>query len=360
MIDDLENADVIVLGPDHADSFAVNIAEGLKSLAITAAVIDPNRGFSRLGTLQGYTTYFQIMSEAVRHVHPLERFVVDRPIERQLTQSSPSLVISVWSQFSPAQIERWRGLTPGAMWVFWYPDHLANLGAHRALIAPYDHFFFKEPFLVDLLSAKTNLPVHMLADACNPDRHRPEEPANEVERRQYQCDIAIAGNLYTYRLLVMEAIPEETDLRIYGHLRNALPKRFERFSGAFTGEYVTWRTKSLAFRGAKIVLNTMHYAEIRGVNARLFEATACGGFVLSHAGPDIAQYYEPGVEIATFDSSAELRDAIGYYLGAEEERRKIASAGLARAHRDHTHPRRMVEMLHTLGLAEKLGIAETS
>jgi spore maturation protein CgeB len=360
MSDDLENADVIVLGPDHADSFAVNIAEGLKSLAITAVVIDPNGGFAKRGTLQAYSTYGLIMSETVRRVHQLERFVVDRPIERQLTQSSPSLVISVWSQFSPAQIERWRGLTPGAMWVFWYPDHLANLGAHRVLIAPYDHFFFKEPFLVDLLSARTNLPVHMLADACNPDRHRPEEPTNEVERRQYQCDIAIAGNLYPYRLLVMEAIPEETNLRIYGDPRNVLPIRFERFAGALTGQYVTWRNKSLAFRGAKIVLNTMHYGEIRGVNTRLFEATACGGFVLSHAGLDIAQYYEPGVEIATFDSSTELRDAINYYLGAEEERRKIATAGLARAHRDHTHPRRMVEMLHTLGLAEKLGIAETS
>src|ERR1017187_10642641 len=93
MVDDLENTDVIVLGPANADSFAVNIAEGLKSLAISAAVIDPNAGFARRGTLQAYTHYGQIMGEAIRRVHQLERFVVDRPIERQLTQSSPSLVI---------------------------------------------------------------------------------------------------------------------------------------------------------------------------------------------------------------------------------------------------------------------------
>jgi spore maturation protein CgeB len=286
--------------------------------------------------------------------------LVDRPIEHQLDRSDPLLVISVWSYFSPAQIERWRKLTPRATWVFWYPDHLANLGAHRVFLAPYDHLFFKEPHLVDLLSTRTRLPVHMLADACNPDHHRSEEPRDEVERRHYRCDVAVAGNVYPYRLLVMEAIPEGIDLRIYGNPRQSMPSGFDRFAQAHTGEYVAGRTKALAFRGAKIVLNTMHYGEIRGVNARLFEATGCGGFVLSHSGPEIAQYYEPGVEIVTFDSRKELGEAINHYLGADDERRRIAEAGQARAHRDHTYPVRLGELLQIVGLAERFGTTGSS
>ena len=360
MGDPLEVADAIVMGPDHLDSFATNIAAGLGSLGIAAAVVDPNGGFARPGTLRAYTTYGAILSEAARRVDRVQRLVVDRPIERQLARSDPLLVISVWAEFSPAQIERWRKLTPRATWVFWYPDHVANLGAHLVFLAPYDHFFFKEPHLVDLLSTRTRLHVHMLADACNPDHHRTEEPRGDDERRHYQCDVAVAGNVYPYRLLVMEAIPEGIDLRIYGNPRQSIPSGFDRFAQAWTGEYVAGRTKALAFRGAKIVLNTMHYAEIRGVNARLFEGTGCGGFVLSHSGPEIAQYYQPGVEIVTFDSQRELGEAINYYLGADEERSAIAKAGQLRAHRDHTYPRRLGELLQIIGLAERFGITGNS
>jgi len=354
MGDPLEVADAIVMGPDHLDSFATNIAAGLRSLGITTAVIDPNGGFAGSGTLRAYGRYGAIVSEAVRRVDRVQRLVVDRPIEQQLARSDPLLVISIWAEFSPAQIEHWRKLTPRATWVLWYPDHVANLGAHRVFLAAYDHFFFKEPHLVDLLSARTRLQVHMLADACNPDHPRVEEPRDEAEGRRYRCDVAVVGSVYPYRLLVMEALPEGIDLRIYGVPPRSISSGFDRFSRAHTGEFVAGRTKALAFRGAKIVLNTMHYAEIRGVNARLFEATGCGGFVLSHSGPEIAQYYEPGVEIVTFDSRKELGEAIDYYLVADEERRRIAEAGQVRARRDHTFPRRLGELLKIVGLAERL------
>ena len=116
-----------------------------------------------------------------------------------------SLLICTWSEFSPRRIERWRG-HPSATWLFWYPDHLANLRAHRVLLAPYDHFFFKGLTWYDTLLSRTRLPVHMLAQACNPDHHHTERPANEEERRRYDCDVAVAGNLYPYRLLVMAGI----------------------------------------------------------------------------------------------------------------------------------------------------------
>lgn len=354
MAEGLESAAAIVIGPDYLDAFASNIAAGLRSWGITTAVIDPNAGFIRPGTMDGYSFYGLVVTEVIRRTPQAQRLLVDRPIDRALRNSNPTLVICVWSAFTPRQIERWRGLTPNATWVFWYPDHLANLGAHRVLLAPYDYLFFKEPHLVDLLSNRTRLPVHMLADACNPEIHRTEVPLNGEERRRYECDIAVAGNLYPYRLLVMAGIPDDVTLHIYGNPRNSAPAGFDRVAQAITREYVAGRTKALAFGGARIVLNTMHYAEIRGVNTRLFEGTACGGFVLSHTGPEVGTYFKPGVEIATFDSQAELPDVIHHYLRADDERRSIAKAGQARAHRDHTYPRRLEQLLRVVGLRERL------
>ena len=355
MADELEGAGALVIGPAYLDSFASNIAAGLRSWGIASAVIDPNAGFIRSGTLDAYSPFGLIMGQAVRRMPRVRRALVDGPIVRALRRTAPKLVISVWSDFSPDQIDRWRKLTPDASWVFWYPDHLANLGPHRVLLAPFDHFFFKEPFLVDMLRSRTQLSVHMLADACNPGHHRTEIPLNEDERRRYDCDVAVAGNLYPYRILVMAGIPDEVTLNIYGNPRGTAPRGFDRIARAVTHEYVAGRTKALAFGGARIVLNTMHYAEIRGVNARLFEGTACGGFVLSHSGPEIEKYFIPGKEIVTFEGPADLGEAIRHYLGAADERRSIAMAGQARAHRDHTYHKRLEELLQAVGLSTAAG-----
>jgi spore maturation protein CgeB len=351
--DDLTDFDAIVIGPDYSDSFASNIAAGLRSWGIPTAVLDPNRSFVRHGTIGSYSPFGLLITEVVRRSPTSRRLLVDRPIEASLRGMNPALVVCVSSDVRPEQVERWREVIPEATWVFWYPDALSNLGAHRVLVAPYDHFFFKEPYLVEVLSARTALRVHMLADACNPDHHRTETPRDDDEKRRYACDVAVAGNLYPYRLLVMGGIPDDVSLKVYGNPWSKPLKGFDRITSAMTHEYVAGRTKALAFGCARIVLNTMHYAEIRGVNVRLFEGTACGGFVLTHSGPELGRYFRPGTEVATFDSLSDLRDAIHYYVRAEDDRRSIATAGQARAHRDHTYKRRLEEMMRVIGLHDR-------
>lgn len=341
----------VVIGPDHLDAFATNIGAGLREWGVESIVIDQNAVLNRARVTSAYGRYGTVVGEALRRMPRARQLLVGRPIEQQLSRCDPSLVICVSAEFGPEQIERWRALTPRATWVFWYPDHLANLGAHRVLLAPYDHLFFKEPFLVDLLATRTDLPVHLLADGCNPAHHRTTEPADDEERLRYQCDVAVAGNLYPYRLLVLRDLPERVDLRVYGNPHERPESGFDRVVEARTGEYVAGRTKALAFRGAKIALNTMHYAEIRGVNCRLFEATACGGFVLSHSGPDVERYFTPGTEIVTFDSPKEMAEAVEHYLHAPAERQSIASAGQKRAHDEHTFRHRVGDLLTTVGLA---------
>jgi hypothetical protein len=102
-------------------------------------------------------------------------------------------------------------------------------------VAPFDHFF-KELHLVDLLSTRTRLPVRLLAQACNPDHQRSEEPRDVAERRRYRCDPAIAGNVYTCRLLAVEAIPNRINFRVYNNPRWRIPRGIDRFAKARSGE----------------------------------------------------------------------------------------------------------------------------
>jgi len=112
------------------------------------------------------------------------------------------------------------------------------------------------------------------------------------------------------------------------------------------GREVRGDDKVYAMRGAKICLNTLHYAEVDGLNCRAFEIAGCGGFQLINGVPVLAEHFEPNVEIAVYQTTDELRDKIRYYLDRPELMRQIADRGRARAHRDHTYEQRLERILH--------------
>lgn len=339
---------MVVLGASYPDSFAENIAQTLDLMGAGTTVVDPRGRLAADLTRGRVRRLVPYLLEVNRRLAPMQR-VVEVPIVHALAAADPDLVLSTDGSLDPQVVERWRALTPRSAWALWYPDCLGNLGPQQALVAPWDHLFFKDPYLVDKLRARTNIAAHYLPEACNPQCHRSEEFSNLDERARYECDVALAGNIYPYRGRILETLSEGVDLRLYGHMARTV--RSPRVRGAFRDEYVTGREKALAYQGAKIVLNTLHYAEIHSLNARLFEATGCGGFVITHDSPGLAALYQPGAEVVAVDSAAELNDAVSHYLGDEDGRRRIALAGQVRAHSEHTYEHRLRALIATCGLA---------
>ncbi|MEO1174023.1 MAG: glycosyltransferase [Myxococcota bacterium] len=81
------------------------------------------------------------------------------------------------------------------------------------------------------------------------------------------------------------------------------------------------------------------------VTMRVFDALACGGFILSPHCEELAELFEVGVEIETYDSIEELIDKCQYYLEHPEETKAIATRGRARVLRDHTIRKRVRTLL---------------
>lgn len=79
---------------------------------------------------------------------------------------------------------------------------------------------------------------------------------------------------------------------------------------------------------SKIVLNA-HVDSAAGLagNIRMFEVTAMGALLVTEASPNIAEIFEPGREIVTYESAADAVDKLRYYLAHPEEREAIARAG---------------------------------
>jgi spore maturation protein CgeB len=105
------------------------------------------------------------------------------------------------------------------------------------------------------------------------------------------------------------------------------------------GVYETDKCKAVA--GAKIVLNSLHFAEINGLNCRTFEVSGCGGFQLMSYSPAIAEHFEIGKEVEVFHDRNELIEKVEYYLLEHEKREKIARAGQRRAYAEHTYSHRL-------------------
>jgi spore maturation protein CgeB len=100
---------------------------------------------------------------------------------------------------------------------------------------------------------------------------------------------------------------------------------------------------------ARISLNR-HIAEAEGHanNMRLYEGTGVGSMLLTDAGSNLPDLFEPGREVITYAGVDDLVEKARYYLAHEEERLVIAAAGQARTLRDHTYELRMRELAEIL------------
>ncbi len=86
------------------------------------------------------------------------------------------------------------------------------------------------------------------------------------------------------------------------------------------------------------------------IKGRTFEIPGCGGFQLSEDVPHLAQYFQPGREIAIFQGRAELIEQVEYWLSHRDERHAIARAGYERVMREHTYDHRFNAIFERLGL----------
>ncbi len=273
---------------------------------------------------------FQLANRAA--INAIARFMPDLVLTTDITMIAPETVSEVKTR-------------TGAIFVGWFMDAIVNFGRGYFFAAEYDALFFKDKFIVSKLRQTLSANnIFYLPQCCDPELHRPIE-IHSSELLKYQCDLTIAGNLYCYRARMLEQF-DSYDLKIWGlkqrHVNHKLNQKH-------TSLAVFGLEKSKAMRAAKIVLNNNHYGEIAGINKRTFEVAGAGAFQLTD-GPAVADYFKPGIEIATFDSKNDLKEKVDYFLAKPEERRKIAEAGRIRAHRDHTYEKRWDEIVRVLSI----------
>ena len=322
-----------VIGPVGPDRFAENVSDALQRLDHVVTMLGPARPHGR-------GQFVDRAAGLARQAVPRLEERAQGRIIRAARGADCEIIINVDSVLAPGVVTRLR--SSGARVAFWFPDHVANLGRQYMLLAPYDAIFFKEPFLTGRLRAMLDLPVYYLPEACNPRWHRP------VAQAGTEPCLVIAGSMYPSRVRLLDRlIAKGIPLRLYGG-------KFPRWIGetacraAHTGRIVTCQEKARVFRSAVGVLNTMHPAEVSGVNARLFEAAGCGAAVLTDFRSTVPELFEIGKEVLAYHDFDDLVEQATRLLSERGLTERLGDAAAQRAHRDHTYDLRVATILEKL------------
>ncbi len=101
----------------------------------------------------------------------------------------------------------------------------------------------------------------------------------------------------------------------------------------------------LVFSQSKINLNISLKTIQTGIPLRVTDVMGCGGFVLSNYQEELGEYFVIGEECVVYENIEDMFLKAQYYLNHEEERQRIAAAGLERVKRDFTFKDRLAKML---------------
>lgn len=284
----------------------------------------------------------------------LEYRIAEERLFSRLREFSPGLVLAIkGDELLPGTVAaiRSRFRVPVADW--WIDDP-GLLGVSAGLSPAYDLFFTNDPDSVAAHAAAGCRFARFLTFACCPAVHHAVGLAG-AEAEKYASDIAFVGRLTPYRVKVLEAL-KDFKLRIWTSpvVQEYLPERKlavqkgipadSPLRPLISGREAWGEELAKVYSAAKIVLN-IHAHGRSDPNMRVFEATACGAFLLTEERRVLKDFFSPGRELACFRDPAELRTLARYYLDNDEERAAIAGRGRDRAYREHTYVHRMRELL---------------
>jgi len=296
-----------------------------------SAFVDDRRivkGLIRLGHDVQRFSYRNIMTH--RNPFPNKPFIqyfakkkADKILLKQLKHYYPDIVLALGMKYFDAEtVEAMRSLVPNAVFIGRDLDPFPENFPVRLAAA-------KEMDIMIMPSAGRFLKVYKDAGvrccafipcSCDPDiQYR-----YEVQDK-WKADIVFTGKA------------EHTKLNRNDERYNIVKKLSQMSNAKLYGCFGRPRTEGIdcfyALSGAKIGLSINIANDVRLYHSdRFINIPACGTFELAKRAPGYELLFEDGVHLKYFDNADEFFELADWYLKHEQQREKIAMAGMKRAH----------------------------
>ena len=265
------------------------------------------------------------------------------------TASSLSDLTHIWVEKGtwlwPKTLERIRELTK-AKAIHYTPDTAFwwfNKSRHFSRgVSQYDLLFTTKKFELNNYEKAGARRVVLTEQSFDENRFypQPETPA-------YKSDVTFIGHHEQHYADMMLAVTQATnEVCIWGNKWKENTKKHLALQRAIKGNGLWAEKYPRALCSAKISIGLLSKWFPEKVTTRSFEIPACGTMLLAERTEEHRALFEEGKEAEFFSTKEELKHKIAYYLSHEDERIKLALAGLARCRvSGYSTQERMKQML---------------
>ena len=235
----------------------------------------------------------------------------------------------------------------GICTVLWTIDAPLNFQPIIDVAPFYDHIFCQGTEAIELLDQEGIQGAQWLPMACDPNEHRPVELSAE-EKKHYGNDVVFVGSYYSNRVELFENL-SDFDFGIWGPGWEKLEVK-SKLRRCIKGSHTPPSEWLKIYSASKIILVT-HYQDpeerfpVYQASPRVFEAMACGAFVILDNQRDVFSLFKDGEHLIRFDNPGEVAKKIKYYLDHSEERERIALQGREEVLKNHTYEHRIEKLL---------------
>lgn len=160
-------------------------------------------------------------------------------------------------------------------------------------------------------------------------------------------DAYVAANYYIglraamlERIRTLNAVSSVTPVTLYTHSQT------DALSGVICrGGVHTLTEMPKVFHLSKINLNITIRPIQSGLSLRIWDILGCGGFLLSNYQAEIPSYLTIGRDLECYETIAELKSKVAYYLAHDDDRMQIAENGYQKVKHSHTYLHRIAAMM---------------
>ncbi|WP_282162224.1 CgeB family protein [Ulvibacterium marinum] len=237
---------------------------------------------------------------------------------------------------------------PNARIISFSPDNMAlrhNQSQNYLDCIPYyDYTFTTKSYIINDLNKLGAKNVNFIHKTYGEDFHYPRD-LSKVDLERLGGDVGFVGAWEKERCdSILFLAKNGINVKVFGDGKwNQFKSKYPNLSilpGIFSEDYPK------ALQAFKISLCFLRKINFDQQTARTMEIPACGGFMLAERTPEHLNLFEEGKEASYFSSNEELLDKCIYYLSRNEERKKIALAGLERCRKSgYSNEKTMRKML---------------
>ena len=215
----------------------------------------------------------------------------------------------------------------------------------------YQHLFCQGSEYVDIFTQMGLAGAEWLPMACDPEMHRRVDVSAE-EKLKFGSDVVLVGSYYPQRAEMIQAVLRHHPA-LWGPGWDALPPT-SPLRTCIRGAHTQPEIWTKIYSASKIVLS-IHYSDLENrflvhqASPRVFEAMACGAFVLTDRQKDVLSLFKDGEHLVTFSDGVDLDRKIAYFLEHADERQRIAAVGRQEVLKNHTYENRLRRLLDRMG-----------